>query len=202
MFLPFSHSSVIGNLVTVLNFKFWHSCGAAIRLLARHTAQGFSRNPLIVLNTNNIYIHWDEAKFTAGFWGWLQDSLILNFRGFSCPPPRALVDRAAARGTLASTPVFVLQKMVPFLSLSLSHSLPITPWFYSPEVFDTCLCTVASCNVKDLWLWFVIPLRGIVLSRNRILPNLSFTEIPSEAAPIAETKPYLPSACVAVAGVG
>lgn len=55
--------------------------------------------------------------------------------------------------------------------------------------------------MEDLWSRFVIPLRGIVLSRNRILPNLSFTEIPSEAAPIAETKPYLPSPCVAVAGI-
>lgn len=55
--LPFSHSSVIGNLVTVLNFKFWHLYGAGIHMLARCTAPGFSRNPLIVLNTNNIYIH-------------------------------------------------------------------------------------------------------------------------------------------------
>lgn len=76
--LLFSPSSIIGNLVTALNFKFWHSCGAAIHLLARQTAQGFSRNPLIVLNTNNIYIHWDETKFTASFWGWLQDTVILT----------------------------------------------------------------------------------------------------------------------------
>lgn len=55
--LPSLFSTVTGNLVTVLNFKFWHLHGATIHLLARHTAQGFSRNPLIVLNTNNIYIH-------------------------------------------------------------------------------------------------------------------------------------------------
>lgn len=87
--LPFSHSSVIGNLVTVLNFKFWHLYGTAIHLLARRTARGFLRNPLIVLNTNNIYIHWDETKFTAGFWGWLRDSLTLNFLRV-LPPPRIL----------------------------------------------------------------------------------------------------------------
>ena len=126
--LPFSLSSVIGNLVTVLNFKFWHSCGAAIRLLARHTARGFSRNPLIVLNTNNIYIHWDEAKFTAGFLGWLQDSLILNFRGLPCLPPRVLSGRAAARGTLASIP-----GVCPPANSHLSLPLPITPLFLFPQ---------------------------------------------------------------------
>lgn len=144
--LPFSHSSVIGNLVTALNFKFWHSCGAAIHLLAKHTARGFSWNPLIVLNTNNIYIHWDEAKFTAGFWGWLQDSLILNFRGFSCLPPRILTDCAAAREALAFFP-----GVCPLANSHLSPLLPITPLFYSLKVPDTCLCTVASCNIKDVW---------------------------------------------------
>lgn len=74
------HGAVIGNLVTALNFKFWHSWRAAIHLLARRTARGFSRNPLIVLNTNNIYIHRDETKFTAGFWSWLQDCLIPALR--------------------------------------------------------------------------------------------------------------------------
>ena len=148
-FLPFSHSSVIGNLVTVLNFKFWHLCGAAIRLLARHTARGFSRNPLIVLNTNNIYIHWDEAKFTAGFWGWLQDCLILNFLGLSCPPPRALMDCAAARGTLVSTPEFILQQMFP-PPLPTSYPVFIPPKYLICVCAQWCHATWKICG-GDLW---------------------------------------------------
>lgn len=112
--LRFSHSSVIGNLVTVLNLKFWHSRGAAIHLLARHTARGFSRNPLIVLNTNNIYIHCDETKFTAGFWGWLQDSLI----------PRTSTHSPARRPEFSQ---IVLQPR--------AHRLPFLEW---PLIYRVC----------------------------------------------------------------
>lgn len=162
--LPFSHSSVIGNLVTVLNFKFWHLYGTAIHLLARCTARGFLRNPLIVLNTNNIYIHWDETKFTAGFWGWLWDS---NPEFPACSPasqnPRVLL----RPGGLLSLEQSLIYRVCPPANKSplLSPPLPITPHSYSPPVVDMC---------HAIWIpyhkgtpWFVIPFRGIVLLKNK-----------------------------------
>lgn len=38
-------AAVVGNLVTVLHVKFWHSCGGAIHLLARHPARAFQERP-------------------------------------------------------------------------------------------------------------------------------------------------------------
>lgn len=157
--LLFSPSSVIGNLVTALNFKFWHSCGAAIHLLARQTAQGFSRNPLIVLNTNNIYAHWDETKFTASFWGWLQDAVILTSMlspaflpessqtalqpGHHWLPPRSsllfselVLQQISHLSFLSPLPFFEVEK----------GDAP--PFFYSPRLFRMYLCSIPSYNIK------------------------------------------------------
>lgn len=149
----FFYSSVIGNLVTVLNFKFWHLCGAAIHLLARRTAQGFSRNPLIVLNTNNIYIHWEETKFTAGFWGWLQDSLILNFLSVLLPPRILwLCCWGNTSFRLWSSLLFRVcppENKWPLLS-PLSPSHPV----FIPLEYSICGVQFRSCNTKeplDLW---------------------------------------------------
>lgn len=162
--LPFSHSSVIGNLVTVLNFKFWLLCGTAIHPLARHTARGFSRNPLIVLNTNNIYIHWDEAKFTAGFWGWLQDSLILNSCGFSCPLPRAFTDWCCSQGNTGFHPWSLSSsKQSPFSS-SPHHIPSFIPQMYlmhvcaqlhhlTQKICYPCKWNYSVCKEQD-FTWF------------------------------------------------
>lgn len=143
--------SVSGNLVTALNLKFWHAYGASIHLLARHTARGFSRNPLIVPNTNNIYIHYNETEFTAGFWGWLQDSLILDFCVLSCRPPRILSGCVAARGTLTGLPtqerrVCPSANRWPFLW---SPSPP--PIAACPLEYLVCVCAwLASGDRKEL----------------------------------------------------
>lgn len=138
---PFSRGSVMGNLVTVLNLKFWHSCGGAIHLLARHPARGFSRNPLIVLNADNIYIHCDEAKFTAGRWGWLQHALIPDFPGLRLPC-RAPREQAAAGGHTAVRPPHGPPRtgLVPARTRSALPAPPLPqpllfPWSRGPQPF-------------------------------------------------------------------
>lgn len=128
---PFSHRSVIGNLVTVLNLKFWHLCGAAIHLLARHPAQGFSRNLLMVPNTTNIYIHRCETKFTSGFWGWLRDSLIPDFRVFSCLPESSRDDAQPGAHWLPS-----LQQLLIYRACLLGNKSPLLLSFCKDHDFS------------------------------------------------------------------
>lgn len=57
-------------------------------------------------------MHHGETKFTAGFWGWLQDSLIPDFRVFSCLPGASRGDAQPGAHWLPSCSSFLFTERV------------------------------------------------------------------------------------------